>query len=77
MTAGKREFDFLHAARAVIGTTIAVGILLVGTIAPQDSAAVASAQAAAQSVEGNGPTGYFPDMFVNQGTGGEPQPEAF
>ncbi len=77
MNAGKRENNLATAVRAAVGAVIVMGILFIGATAPRETSAIGAAYAAAPAVEGNGPTGYFPDMFVNQGTGNEPQPEAF
>ena len=76
MATGQREFDLTTAARAGAGALIVVGILSIGIFAPAPNGAVAGTPTV-QAIEGNGPTGYFPDMFVNQGVGNEPQPEAF
>ncbi len=75
MNAGKREYAIATMVRAGVAALLVVGILFVGATAPSQDGGAVGAHAA--TVAGNGPTGYFPDMFVNQGTGGEPQPEAF
>ena len=49
--------------------------LAMGTEAPAPAAAIHSTTA--YSVSGNGPTGYFPDQFVNQAKEIEPLPPTF
>jgi hypothetical protein len=52
-------------SRAAMGAVIVVGILLIGYSTPVETIFSRDAVAAETApVYGNGPTGYFPDMFT-------------
>ena len=62
-------FAFAAAAIAICGALWMVALLL----AP----AAATTGTTTYDVSGNGPTGYFPDQFVNQAKEIEPMPATF
>ncbi len=61
-----RQFLRVRAAAVVLATAFTVGVIAMSAPTTQ---AVAPATAPAVAADGNGPTGYFPDQFVNQGSG--------
>ena len=77
MTANTTESRIVVGARYAVGAVIIIGLLMIGYSAPVATMLVEEAVTEPAPLEGNGPTGYFPDMFVNEATEIEPQAEAF
>jgi hypothetical protein len=68
------QFLGVRAAAVVVATAFAVGVIAMSASTTQ---AVAPATAPAMAADGKGPTGYFPDQFVNQGSEVPEHIEAF
>lgn len=77
MIANNSESSIALGARAAVGTIVVFGLLLIGYATPVETMLVEEVVTEPQVLEGNGPTGYFPDMFVNEATEVEAQAEAF
>jgi fumarate reductase subunit D len=69
-------YRFAVAARAVAAVIVVAGILFIGYTAPVGSV-MASDRSAEALAYGNGPTGYFPDMFSLEGAEDYAHVEAF
>ena len=61
-----RQFFALRAAGVLGAGMIAIAVLASGT--PTTQAVEQAMTPPLESSSGNGPTGYFPDQFVNQGS---------
>ncbi len=78
------DFPVAAVVRTAAAVLILVGVFIIGFSAPVDRVLVQDARAAAvdpaePATYGNGPTGYFPDMFEQAARAAEPaaQVEAF